>query len=201
VGLFLFCYHDQVKQSFFDVVDEDDRPLEKSASFDEVHQKGLWHRGVHVIIYTLEGEIVMQKRAISLSYHPGLIEISAGGGVDAGETPEQAIVREIREELGLHVSQKELRFIGKTKYNHRTKLLLSRVFIYSYTVCLPKERIRLTVDPEETSMAFLITERKLRRALRRHRIKKLGRVSGEYAYWRYLLDAMRRARAGDRLNS
>jgi 8-oxo-dGTP pyrophosphatase MutT (NUDIX family) len=180
-----------MKQTRFDIVDEHDNPLDQAASYDDVHHKGLWHRGVHAIIYTPGREIVMQKRAPSLNYHPDLIEISVGGGVDAGEAPERAMIREINEELGITITPSELRFIGKTKYNHPTKNLLSRVFIYSYAVCIPKERMQLKINPEESSRAFLITERKLRRALKAHRIKNLGRISGEYAYWKYLLDAIR----------
>jgi 8-oxo-dGTP pyrophosphatase MutT (NUDIX family) len=179
-----------MKQTFFDLVDEYDAPTGLTASYDDVHSKGLWTRGVHAIIYTPDNEIVMQKRAITLKYHPDLIEISVGGGVDAGESPEQAMVREIKEELGLDISIDELRFISKTKYNHPARGMLFRTFIYSYAVCIPKERLRISINPEETSSAFLLSKRRLKTALRLHRIKNRGRISGEYAFWKYLLDAI-----------
>lgn len=179
-----------MKQSFFDVVDEQDQPIGKVASFDEVHRKGLWCRGVHVVIYTEDGNIVMQKRAPSLKYHPSEIEVSVGGGVDAGETPVQAGVREVAEEVGIELDPSELHFVGITKYNHKVNGTYSRNFLYSYTVCLPKERLNMLSNPDEVTRVFLITKRQLRRALRMHRIARFGKISSLYAYWNYLLDAI-----------
>ena len=177
-------------QAYFDRIDEDDTLIGGTASYGEVHNQGLWHRGVHAIIYTPEKQVVMQKRAPSLRYHPNEIEVSAGGGVDAGETPAQAVLREIQEELGMSFRETDLRFIGKTKFNHRTKTQVNKVFMYSYAICVPSERIRLHTNAQETSSAFLIPEKKLRRALRVHRIKDVGKISSLYAYWTYLLNAM-----------
>jgi 8-oxo-dGTP pyrophosphatase MutT (NUDIX family) len=177
-------------QSFFDQVDDTDTLVNNVASYDEVHSQGLWHRGVHVIIYTPDKHIVMQKRAPSLKYHPNEIEVSVGGGVDAGESPEQAAVREIYEELGITIPESSLRFIGKTKFNHHTKTQHNRVFIYSYAICLERDALKLQINEEESTLAFFISAKRLRRALRMHRIKNIGRISSQYAYWRYLLDAI-----------
>ena len=175
-----------MKKSFFDIVDENDHDLHYIASFDETRKKKLWCRAVHIVIYTPDKEIVMQKRASSLAYHPDEVEISVGGGVDAGETPEHAVIRELQEEFGINLKKKELRFIGKVKYNHGN----IRNFIYTYAVCLPKERLTFKPNPEETQSIFFITERELRRAMRIHRIKNIGRMAGVYAYWKYLLSAL-----------
>lgn len=176
--------------SYFDLVDESDVPTGKVASYDEVHTRGLWCRAVHVIIYTPEKEIVMQKRAPSLKYHPNEIEISVGGGVDAGETPIQAGIREIKEELGIILSEQDLKFIDKTKFNHHTKTQYYRNFIYSYAACVPSEKLNIRANPNETSQVFLISKPKLRRALAKHRIKNIGKISSLYAYWNHLLDAI-----------
>lgn len=177
-----------MKLSYFEVVDEEDNPLGIRASYDEVHDKGFWHRGIHVLVCTPDKQIIMQKRAPSLRYHPNEVEISVGGGVDAGETPAQATVREIKEELGLDITPEELHYIGKKKFNHATKGQLNRYFLYSYWVCVPRERLHLSVNPEETDSLFLLTERQLKAALRRHRIRHVGRITSTYAYWDYLLE-------------
>ncbi len=179
-----------MKTTYYDIVDENDTLLNKTASFDEVHKKGLFHRGVHCIVYTPDNEIVMQKRSANLSWHPSEIEISAGGGVDAGETPEQAIVRETYEELGLVVAPKQLRFLGKTKMHQRSKRFTSNFYLYSYAVCIPKNDLHFSMDPEETSAVFLITKRKLKKALLVHRIKRMGKITRLNKYWNFLLDSI-----------
>lgn len=183
-----------MRSSYFDVVDENDQPTGSRASYEEVHSKGLWHRGVHVLIYTPDGKVVMQKRSPSLSYHPDEVEISVGGGVNAGERPEQAAAREVNEELGITIGPSELRFIGKTKFNHATKTQLNRNFIYSYSICVPEDKLAFKINPAETSSAFLLSEKRLRAALRRHRIRHVGKITSTYAYWRYLLDSAMRLR-------
>lgn len=176
--------------SMFDIVDEHDQPLNKVATFDDVHQLGYWHRGVHIIIYTPNQEIVMQKRSPSLSYHPGEIEVSVGGGVDAGEQPLDAAIRETKEELGITLDKANVRYLGKTKFNHRSKTQYNRVFLYSYAVCVPKHDLNFAIDTTETSEAFFISKRRLKRALTRHRIKHFGKISSLYAYWAALLKAV-----------
>ena len=177
-------------ESYFDVFDENEQPTGKVASYSDVHKKGLWVRGVHVIIYTPDYEIVMQKRAPSMKYMPGKIEVSVGGGVDAGETPEQAAIRETREEFGIELRQSDLRFLGRTKFNHASKGQLHRNFIYSYAACVPKDKLEHLQISEETSLAFLISRKKLRRALTKHRIKHVGMITSQYAYWRFLLESI-----------
>ncbi len=176
------------KQSYYDIFDENDEPTGKVAGFNEVYAKGLWTHGVHIIIYTPENKVVMQKRASSLVFHPNQVEISVGGGVDAGETPEQAIIREVKEELGLTVPAARLRFIGKKKHNHHLKNRIDRSFLYSYAICMSEDELQMKADPAETKLIFLISEAKLRRALRAHRIARVGKITPMYAYWRYMLD-------------
>lgn len=177
--------------SRYDVFDQNNQPTGKIASYDEVYKKGLWHRGVHVIIYTPEKQIVMQKRSISLKCHPGEIEISVGGGVDAGEKPEDAILREIKEEIGITVEKDELRFIGITKYNHRSKNQISRSHIYNFSLCIDKDQLGAMLrDKSEVDELFFISKPRLQRALTIHRIKNVGKIAGQYAYWKMLLRAI-----------
>jgi isopentenyl-diphosphate delta-isomerase len=177
-------------QSYLDIVDESDNLLGFKASYDEVHKKGLWCRAIHTVIYTPDRQIVMQKRSPSLKYRPGEVEISVGGGVDAGESPEEAAIREIREELGIVIGSKDLHFIGKTKQNFKTKTQIVRDFVYSYSICLPKDTLEFNASEEETTAIFLISEKKLRRALMLHKLRYAGKTTPTYSYWQYLLDSI-----------
>ncbi|MBR9847461.1 MAG: NUDIX domain-containing protein, partial [Algicola sp.] len=69
----------------------------------------------HVWCYTLNGDILLQQRAASKAICPLLWDVSVAGHIDAGETPEQASVREAKEEIGIDLSEDQLLKIGVFK--------------------------------------------------------------------------------------
>ena len=82
-----------------DVIDCDNRPVRQATKRD-IYVQRLSHRIVHVFV--LRGDqIFIQKRGISVAYLPGHYCTSAGGHVLAGEHPDAAAPRELREELSL----------------------------------------------------------------------------------------------------
>ena len=58
---------------------------------------------VHVCIFDKDGRMLSQRRALTKKVRPGCWEFSAGGGVSAGETSQQAAQRETLEELGINI--------------------------------------------------------------------------------------------------
>ena len=58
-----------------------------------------------------KGNIILQKVALTKKTEAGKWNYSAAGHVDAGETYEQAALRELKEEMGIQAT--ELTFIGK----------------------------------------------------------------------------------------
>ena len=90
------------------VVDSEDRVV-GSARRDEVHQKGLRHRAVHVLIFDGDGQFFFQKRALYNESSPGLWDSSVAGHVDAGESYDQCCLREVAEEVGLWIKKVPMR--------------------------------------------------------------------------------------------
>ncbi|AGX43523.1 NUDIX hydrolase [Clostridium saccharobutylicum] len=83
---------------------------------DEVHKKGLRHKVVHCwIIERLKEELLiyLQQRSYRKSDFAGLYDISCAGHIDAGEEVENSMIRELEEELGLHVNKNDLKYIGR----------------------------------------------------------------------------------------
>lgn len=52
-------------------------------------------------------DVLLQRRAADLAHHPGQVSFP-GGGLDPGETPEQAALREAEEETGLDATGVEV---------------------------------------------------------------------------------------------
>lgn len=59
------------------------------------------HPVVHLHVLNSAGALYLQKRAENKDVQPGKWDTSVGGHVDYGETVEQALLREVREELGI----------------------------------------------------------------------------------------------------
>ena len=85
------------------VVDSDDHVVGTERR-DKIHELGLRHRAVHVLIFNNNGDLFLQKRGLHKKENPGLWDSSVAGHVDAGETYDACCVREIEEEVGLVLS-------------------------------------------------------------------------------------------------
>ncbi|MCI8284902.1 MAG: NUDIX domain-containing protein [Firmicutes bacterium] len=81
-----------------------------------VHYNGLWHKVVQCWIVDdsdpKDIRIYLQRRSFEKKSNPGRYDISAGGHVEAGESVENAMLREIREETGLILKAHDITEIG-----------------------------------------------------------------------------------------
>lgn len=99
-------------QELLDIYDENWQCI-GTALRDEVHERGLLHRVVHCwIIQESHPVFWFQQRAHMKKDFPDCFDLPCGGHVDTGETPIQAILRELQEEIGLHVTENDLISLG-----------------------------------------------------------------------------------------
>ena len=70
---------------------------------DQAHEEGLQHRSAHVFLFNPKGEIFLQKRSQKKKEHPGFYDSSSAGHLDVGESYRACAIRELKEELGVHV--------------------------------------------------------------------------------------------------
>ena len=73
-----------------------------SATRGECHNGSrLLHPVVHLHVFNSTGNLYLQKRPEWKDIQPGKWDTAVGGHIDYGETPEEALRREVREELGI----------------------------------------------------------------------------------------------------
>ena len=90
-----------VPEEYFPIVTEEGVVTGK-ASRTECHSGTfLLHPVVHLHVFNSRGELYLQKRAMDKDIQPGKWDTSVGGHVDYGEETEDALRREVREELGI----------------------------------------------------------------------------------------------------
>ncbi|WP_338485703.1 NUDIX domain-containing protein [Streptomyces sp. SCSIO 75703] len=83
-----------------DIVDEDDRVVGRARRGD-VYARGLRHRAVFVRARDPEGRLFVHRRTPVKLVYPSFYDMFVGGVVGAGESYDEAALREAREELGV----------------------------------------------------------------------------------------------------
>ncbi|MFF9067613.1 NUDIX domain-containing protein [Streptomyces sp. NPDC014891] len=87
-------------EEILDVVDEQDRVIGR-APRAEVYARGLIHRCVFVRVRDAEGRIFVHRRTPVKLVFPSMYDMFVGGVVGAGESYDEAALREAEEELGV----------------------------------------------------------------------------------------------------
>lgn len=98
-----------------DVVDKDDRVIGRETR-EEIHSSGLWHRGVHVLVFNSKGRLLLQIRSATKDKSPNLYDCSVSEHLERGERYRDAATRGLREELG--IADTKLKEILKFRMNY-----------------------------------------------------------------------------------
>ena len=100
---------DDLKE-IFEVVDKTGKVIGQ-AKREECHQgKNFIHRAVHLYVFNKEGMVMLQKRSQTKDISPGCWTASASGHLMVAENFEKAVKREAKEELGIILKQKDLKW-------------------------------------------------------------------------------------------
>lgn len=133
----------------FDVLNEYGEFTGKIASREECHKKGYWHRAVYAFIIDNNGMILLQKRSENKKLWPNMWDVTVGGHVDSGEFGRQALIREVREELGIQISDDDIKYIvGSTSIN-RQENIINKHYNECYLITKNVDISNITVQKEE----------------------------------------------------
>lgn len=172
----------------FDILDPAGHPLGRTASIEEVYREGLWHRSVQVLVFTPAGEILVQQRAADSILLPNYLDMSAAGGVDPGETPLQAAVRETAEELGIEARPTEFIPLKVRRFSRDFpgRRVHSRAFIHPFLLPVASSDVPLRLQKREVAAAQFVPLSEAKRLVGHHHLR-WGRLIPQYAFYHFLI--------------
>lgn len=139
-----------------DIYNENNEPLNESLEREEVHNKGLWHREILVIVVNEKNQVLLQKRSYKKRHLPGKWALCAGH-VTSGDTEKATAIKELNEEIGLKVLQKDLKLIDIFKKGDPT----NKKFSYIYLLRTDAKLKDLKIQTSELTQIKYVPIRKL----------------------------------------
>ncbi|MGP4079613.1 NUDIX hydrolase [Pseudalkalibacillus sp. R45] len=123
------------------------------ATREEVHRVGFWHETFHCWVTSLinnQYHIYLQIRSNQKKDYPNLLDITAAGHILANETIEDGI-REIEEEIGIHVTPDKLKTVGKIESCITMEGMIDKEIAHVFLYDKPMNLDDFTLQEEEVS--------------------------------------------------
>ena len=105
---------------------------------ENIHNKGLLHREIHIWFYTPKGEIIFQHREKDKDTYPDLLDATVGGHVEIDSDYENTALQELVEETGIKIEKKNLAFIQMVRSKtfdtatDKTNNVIRAIYAYRY---------------------------------------------------------------------
>jgi isopentenyldiphosphate isomerase len=129
------------KEEFLEVVTEKGE-ITKTLPRSEIHgNPSLIHRVVHALVFSSKGALLLQKRSMRKDVAPGKWDTSVGGHVNPGETLNEAVKREMKEELGITSCKPEFLYSYIHSNEYETELVYTYSCIYNGKIDYDREEI------------------------------------------------------------
>lgn len=145
---------------YLDILDENGNKTVEKDTRENVHKLGLLHSEVAAFIYTDTGKVILQKRKSNKATYAGVWSVT-GGHVLAGENNEEAIIREIKEELNLNIEKEKVIFVTTYKSKKVKDDVINNKFFSIYNVEISEnqfETIEIQKEELEDIKLFSIEE-------------------------------------------
>lgn len=169
---------------YFDVLNSNGEYTNDTASREECHKKGLYHKAVVVIVLSTDNKkVLLQKRSANKKLWPNLWDITAGGHVLSGELGYEAVIRETKEEIGIDIKKEELEFIGTTTSETIKGDIINRHFNEYFIVHKDIDINDITLQEEEVQdIKWLEKEEVIRRIKNNYED-----LTEKFGCWNYLI--------------
>jgi len=174
-----------------DILDEDGNATGRTCLKSEAHAKGWFHPCVHIWFYTQDGKVLVQQRGAMKKTFPLLWDVSVAGHMEAGESAEDSAIREVAEEIGLHIKAADLQKVGVYKsYKVHNEALIDAEFLNTYIHPLSVSVDALIPQESEVAALKLISMQEFTAALQEP--VAVGHVPHEEIYIRNVLEMIRK---------
>lgn len=145
---------------YLDILDENGNKTGEKDTRENIHKLGLLHSEVAAFIYTDTGKVILQKRKSNKATYASVWSVT-GGHVLAGENNEEAIIREIKEELNLNIEKEKVIFVTTYKSKKIKDDVINNKFFSIYNVEISEnqfETIEIQKEELEDIKLFSIEE-------------------------------------------
>jgi len=148
------------KDELLDQVDKNDKVVGTVLKSKAHRSLKIIHREAAMLVFNDEDETLLQQRSLDKENDPGQWKIAAAGHVGAGEKAEDAVRRELFEELGIKVEPK----YWDKFFKKRTKKAGNKEarFVYTYYGVL-KGHPRIRLNNKEVNDAKWVKVSKLKK--------------------------------------
>ena len=119
------------------IIDEDGKIIGEETR-ENIHNRGLLHREIHVWFYTAKDEIIFQHREKDKDTYPDLLDPTLGGHVEIGSDYENTALQELAEETGIRAKENNLTFIEMMRSKtfdistNKTNNVIRAIYAYRY---------------------------------------------------------------------
>lgn len=150
-----------------DLLDEFGNETNQTISKNEAHQKGLWHKAIHILIVNKDKtKTLIQQRCSTKNFYPNMWDISVGGHVSTKESYLESAKRELKEELGLNPDNYELKEITITKESLQNNNIISNEYVCIYLLESTIQIKEITLQKEEVSNIKWVTKKELNKLIK-----------------------------------
>lgn len=147
-----------MKEEIFPVVDSTGKVVGKATRVECHSGSMLLHPVVHMHIMDKDGRILLQKRADDKDIQPGKWDTAVGGHVDYGESIKEALMRECREELGVHPDN----FFHLMTYEFKSDV--ERELVHTYCMLVDATTFEIKADNVEIQEVKFWTPQEIEQA-------------------------------------
>ena len=138
-----------------DVLDENGNKIGVVKEKNIIKEDGNFYRAVAVTIVNSDGEILFTKRSKDKKMYPELWSMFITGHVKAFEASIDAASREIQEEVGIEVSNKELNYLYTIKDEKRNNSHIENIFFDNYILYKDIDINDIKVNEEIEGVQFV----------------------------------------------